>query len=701
MKHRLVLLVAIISCYVYIASAIRYELEDLHVIGAASCPEVHQLGDFSGSGYVNFAPSLSEDEESIIIFSINIPEDNKYLFTINYASNVSSEGALAVHINGIQQFVSTLPTTPNKWTLKQEAVVFRQGLNSVILKGADLYHTLSVDFIEVEGALPFATRGATLPYFEIEAEAATTNGQKIGPTRDLYKLPTEASGRVAVQINQGQYVEFTLSASANAITVRFSIPDTADGSGQKASLDVYVDGTKVTTLAVSSIYSWAYGSYPFTKHPGDGNPHHFYDETRGMFGKTVAKGSKVRIVAVNPITYTIDLADFYTVPDPYTMPSGYISITDNGADPTGVKDSTAAITTTLSTASKQGKGVWMPKGTFLVNSRFTIPNKMTVRGAGPWYTTVKATVNHGVGFFGNWAPNPSVAVQLIDFAILGDTNVRDDSAPDSGVGGALTGGTLIQNLWIEHTKCGMWLDGPFDGFHVTGTTIRNTYADGINFHTGITNSVVEQSMLRNLGDDGLAVWAEKTTDAKNVFKFNTIQVPVLANAIALYGGQDNSVTDNYVADSICDGGGLQIGNRYNAVPVAGTTTFARNTIVRCGAPSRFGPQDCGSIWVFQEQGSLGGTITFTDNESHDSSYSAVTFWNGGFNGNVVFSGLNVYGGPYVMEVNSASGTIPCDHVVAHNLTLNNGGIHSCAGLIFQDKGGNSGWDMNHDHQHCN
>jgi len=58
-------------------------------------------------------------------------------------------------------------------------------------------------------------------------------------------------------------------------------------------------------------------------------------------------------------------------------------------------------------------------------------------------------------------------------------------------------------------------------------------------------------------------------------------------------------------------------------------------------------------------------------------------------------------GPYVMEVNSAGGTVPCDHIVATNLTLNNGGIHSCASLVFEDKGGNSGWDMNHEHQHCN
>lgn len=31
-------------------------------------------------------------------------------------------------------------------------------------------------------------------------------------------------------------------------------------------------------------------------------------------------------------------------------------------------------------------------------------------------------------------------------------------------------------VWIEHNKCGMWLDGPFDSLHITGVIIRNTLA---------------------------------------------------------------------------------------------------------------------------------------------------------------------------------------------------------------------------------
>ena len=80
-----------------------------------------------------------------------------------------------------------------------------------------------------------AGRGAEVPFLEQEAENAPTNGTIIGPSRDAYTQAAEASGRKAVRLTPGQYVEFTLPAAANAITVRYSIPDAANGGG--------IDGT--------------------------------------------------------------------------------------------------------------------------------------------------------------------------------------------------------------------------------------------------------------------------------------------------------------------------------------------------------------------------------------------------------------------------------------------------------------------------
>ena len=44
-------------------------------------------------------------------------------------------------------------------------------------------------------------RGARVPFLEQEAENAVTNGVVIGPSRDAYTLPAEASGRSAVRLD--------------------------------------------------------------------------------------------------------------------------------------------------------------------------------------------------------------------------------------------------------------------------------------------------------------------------------------------------------------------------------------------------------------------------------------------------------------------------------------------------------------------
>ncbi|MBK3590571.1 mycodextranase, partial [Streptomyces sp. MBT57] len=120
-------------------------------------------------------------------------------------------------------------------------------------------------------------------------------------------------------------VEFTLTAPANAMTFRYSLPDNAAGTGRDASIDVRVNGTQLKSVPVTSKYGWYYGGYPFNNNPGDTNPHHFYDETRTMFGSTLAAGTKVRLqvssTAQSP-TFTIDLADFEQVAAPIGNPSG-------------------------------------------------------------------------------------------------------------------------------------------------------------------------------------------------------------------------------------------------------------------------------------------------------------------------------------------------------------------------------------------
>src|SRR5580704_12509850 len=129
--------------------------------------------------------------------------------------------------------------------------------------------------------------GATVPFTEYEAENASTNGTIIGPSFAQGTLPSEASGREAVQLTaQGQYVKFTLTSPANAFDLHYALAQGASGT-----LSVYVNGTKLSQeLNLTSAYS-----YITTSDITGSQAHKFYDDARMMFGQTLAAGTTVRL----------------------------------------------------------------------------------------------------------------------------------------------------------------------------------------------------------------------------------------------------------------------------------------------------------------------------------------------------------------------------------------------------------------------
>ena len=109
----------------------------------------------------------------------------------------------------------------------------------------------------------------------------------------------------------------------------------------------------------------------------------------------------------------------------------------------------------------------------------------------------------------------------------------------------------MSNIWIEHEKVGAWMDGPMTGLTFSGMRIRDTTADGINLHGGVTSSTITNSDIRNTGDDGIALWADSSigADAQDTISDDTVQLQQLANGIAVYGGNNNTVTGNLVVDT--------------------------------------------------------------------------------------------------------------------------------------------------------
>ena len=286
-------------------------------------------------------------------------------------------------------------------------------------------------------------------------------------------------------------------------------------------------------------------------------------------------------------------------------------------------------------------------------------------------------------------------MHLSNFAIFGNVQMRDDSAQVNGIGGAMSNST-VSNIWIEHMKVGAWMDGPMTNLTFSGMRIRDTTADGINLHGGVTNSTVTNSNIRNTGDDGIAPWADSSigADSDDTISNNTVQLQQLANGIAIYGGNNNTVTGNLVEDTgITQGGGIQVGQRFTSTPV-GLTTISNNTMIRDGSLDPNWQFGVGALWFDGSQGAVTGPINVTNALIEQSPFEAIQWVEGTVSGvnlnNVTIAGT----GTFALQ-EQTGGTATATNVTATGVAQANAGnapSYSCegSGFTITDDGGNSG-----------
>jgi len=404
---------------------------------------------------------------------------------------------------------------------------------------------------------------------------ATSTGSVIGPSYTQGGLASEAVGREAVQLTAtGQYVQFTLGVNANAVDVAYALPQ-----GTSGTLSVYVNGVKQShELQLTSAYS-----YISTPEIYGSQTHHFYNDVRLLFGTELRRGDTVRLQADasdTALPYTINLADFYQVAAPIQQPSHTVSVLSEGADSTGATDSAPAFNAAISAANAKHEAVWIPAGNFAVDESLQV-NTATIEGAGDWYSQI-----HSNAFIDNTSVVPG-PVNLKNFAILGDTVGRHDDSTANAINGSLGTGAVVDGLWIQNTNVGFWLQFGNTDVTVRNSVVLDTDADGLNLNGNATGVVVRNDFIRNTGDDGLAIWSYPAVDSHDVFAWDTVEQPNLANGIAEYGGTDNAIVHDVIADSNALGSGLTISNEQFASPgfttLAGTIDVSGDTIIRAGA----------------------------------------------------------------------------------------------------------------------
>jgi hypothetical protein len=516
--------------------------------------------------------------------------------------------------------------------------------------------------------------GATLSYDEYEAEAASYTGTLIGPSTTMAmnggslatEMAAESSGREAVKLSAaGQHITFTTLHQCNSIVVRYIIPDAAGGGGINATLSCYVNGVFNQELHMTSVYNWDYGAnmnYTVTggvnqpgynKSPAAGSAFHLYDETHALLGSEVPAGSTItlQVGASDTATYyVIDLIDLEDVPAAASMPGGFVSITSPpyNAVNDGVTDNSAAIQSCLSANTQ----VWIPPGNFACTSAaLNVPAGTTVQGAGMWYSTLS-------GYYATLNLNGSNTT-FSDFLLSGGTTNRDDNSPDCGFNNGGGTGSSITHVWVEHEKCGYWMNSggnTSNGMVITGCRFRDLYADGVNLNQGSSNCTVTQCHFRNTGDDSLAEWSQASptpVNVNNTFSYNTIQCPWRADCIAMYGGNSTNVIYNVCSDTL-NQAGIIAETGFNSRAFGGTTLIQNNTLTRAGG--LYGGANYGALDFWANQLNLAGAFT-VDGMTISNAYFSGIHFNGPNNAGGVTVTNTQINSPGFYGIQATSGTL--------------------------------------------
>jgi len=498
--------------------------------------------------------------------------------------------------------------------------------------------------------------GAKTPFTSYEAEIGTLSGGATvvaltSPPTTIFSSPElEASGHAYVNLaSTGQQVSWvnTTSQAITAINVRYSIPDAPQGGGITSTLDLYVNGVFRQAIPVNSKQTWVYetaNNYDgMNQNPADGNPHIFWDEVHTFItGAAVSPGSTISLrkdAANGADFYNIDVVDLETPPAPLAQPANSVSIASYGAVANNVaKDSTSAIQAAINAAQSSGMTVWIPAGTFYLNTTAGLTaSGVTIQGAGMWYSTIYYNPTLPAASTNNVIL--ATATTLKNFAIDGDAIDNSGAGGNAGAVNIKGDGWLNDSLWIQHEGAGIWADG--SNGTAQNNRIDSVWADGINLNNGngaqdnnsATNLTAFNNFVRGSGDDGLAINGGNGTGTVEPINITLVQntsiAPWWANNIGIYGGSNDIVTNNLAADSVKEFG-ISVGLFGGSGDNLESAWVEGNTVLRGGSYGNNGNIRYASVGV-GVSGSPGTVqnATLRGNIVVNAVFNGLEFVNGG------------------------------------------------------------------------
>lgn len=405
----------------------------------------------------------------------------------------------------------------------------------------------------------------TRPYERYEAEdgLCTTTGQFLLPSDIQTDLQSEASHQQAVQLaRKGEYVSWVVNRPGDGLTLRFSLPDNAEGTGTTGTLAVYAGDERVATMELSSYWAWQYctDNYPGNTPRTDGIIRMRFDEQHVRLSRRVEQGEILRLERVsedeNP--YTIDFVELEPVPAPVQPQEGW-----------AVFDGTGDIADFI--GSHEGQTIYIPEGRWETRQRIYLrkADGTALIGAGMWYSEIYFSApSDNINRYSHRGIEADRSDLRVEGLYLNTANNRRYYMEDSRyqVGKAFMGNwgrrSVIRDCWAEHFECGAWIadysGSVSEDLLIEGCRFRNHYADGVNCSQASTRHTVRNCSFRNNGDDDMASWTTSRRCVGVEYAYCTAENNWRASSLGFFGGTAHRAHHLAIFDA------LECGVRVNA-----------------------------------------------------------------------------------------------------------------------------------------
>lgn len=386
------------------------------------------------------------------------------------------------------------------------------------------------------------------PYERYEAEPGlcTAFGTFLTASDDQRDLQSEASHQQALQlVNVEDSVSWIVSTAGGGLTLRFSLPDNASGTGTTGDIAVYASGEQVATLRLDSRWAWQYcnQNYPQNE-PLSGNViiRMRFDEVHTRLTRTVQSGERLTLRKQSSDTrpYTIDFVELEPVP-------ARVELTDVGYEDVVAFDGSMDIADFIS--QHEGQAIYIPEGRWETSKRIYLRNRNGTRliGAGMWYSEIYFSApSDNINTYSNRGIEASSDNLLVEGLYLNTAcrqryyNQEDSKQVGKAFMGGWGTGSVIRNCWAEHFECGGWI-ADYSGkksknLLVEHCRFRNNYADGLNCSQASEGHRIRFCSFRNNGDDDMASWSVGRRVSNIEFSYCTAENNWRASSLGFFGG---------------------------------------------------------------------------------------------------------------------------------------------------------------------